>query len=174
MLLALPGLYLASRGNSALISVACGVLTRLFCDPVLREPRTLLWPLYGWTFHNTYGKGNGLPVNLTLDVVFGSLGLLLIWRQWRAARGCGTASVWRDMVNECLTVIAPWAGPVRVDVTWDPPVIEHRLSGTFGWDCRSDMDLAVGDGGHGWSVSRSGLREAKEALRARLYGPGQR
>jgi hypothetical protein len=77
-------------------------------------------------------------------------------------------------VHECLTVMTPWAGPLRVDVTWDPPLIEHGLSGTLRWDCRSDMTLAVGDGGPGWSVSRSRLREAKEALRARLYGPGQR
>jgi LexA-binding, inner membrane-associated putative hydrolase len=86
MLLAVPGLYLASRGNPILISLACGVFTHLFCDPVLREPRTLLWPLYGWTFHSTYGKGNGLPVNLTLDFVLGSLGLLVLWRVWRAGR----------------------------------------------------------------------------------------
>jgi LexA-binding, inner membrane-associated putative hydrolase len=86
MLLAIPGLYLAARGNPVLISLACGIFTHLFCDPVLREPRTLLWPLYGWTFHSTYGKGNGLPVNLTLDFVLGSLGLLVLWRLWRAGR----------------------------------------------------------------------------------------
>ena len=77
-------------------------------------------------------------------------------------------------VHECLTVVTPWAGPLRVDVTWDPPLIERGLSGTVQWDCRSDMALAVDDGGPGWSVSRSGLRDAKEALRARMYGPGQR
>jgi hypothetical protein len=86
LVLGLPGLYLARRGNPALISLACGVMVHLFCDPVLREPRTLAWPLYGWTFHSTYGKGNGLPVNLTLDFVLGSLGLIVLWRQWRAGR----------------------------------------------------------------------------------------
>jgi len=85
-----------------------------------------------------------------------------------------TAGIGLVEVHECLTVMTPWAGPLRVDVTSDPPLIEHGLSGTLRWDCRSDMTLAVGDGGPGWSVSRSWLREAKEALRARLYGPGQR
>jgi hypothetical protein len=80
LLLGLPGLYLAWRGNPLLISLACGVIMHLFCDPVLREPRTLAWPLYGDTFHSTYGKGNGLPVNLTLDFVLGSLGLLHLRR----------------------------------------------------------------------------------------------
>jgi len=84
--LGLPGLYLARRGNPLLISLACGVIVHLFCDPVLREPRTLAWPLYGWTFHSTYGKGNGLPVNLTLDLVLGSIGLVVLWRQWWAGR----------------------------------------------------------------------------------------
>lgn len=86
LILALPGLYLALRGNPLLISLACGVIAHLICDPVFREPRTLLWPLYGWTFHSTYGKGNGLLVNLTLDFVLGSLGLFVLWRQWRAGR----------------------------------------------------------------------------------------
>ena len=86
LILALPGLYPASRGNPWLISLACGVIVHLFCDPVLREPRTLAWPLYGTTFHSTYGKGNGLPVNLTLDFVLGSFGLVVLWRQWRAGR----------------------------------------------------------------------------------------
>ena len=47
LVLGLPGLYLAWRGNPLLISLACGVIMHLFCDPVLREPRTLAWPLYG-------------------------------------------------------------------------------------------------------------------------------
>lgn len=77
-------------------------------------------------------------------------------------------------VHECLTVMTPWAGPLRVDVTWDPPLIERGLPGTLDWDGESDMLLAVGEAGPGWSVAREGLREAKEALRHRLYGPGER
>ena len=77
-------------------------------------------------------------------------------------------------VHECLTVITPWAGPLRVDVTWDPPLIGHGLPGTLDWNAESDMLLAIGEAGAGWSVPRNGLREAKEALRRRLYGPGER
>jgi hypothetical protein len=77
-------------------------------------------------------------------------------------------------VHECLTVITPWTGPLRVDITWDPPLIERGLPGTIDWDGASDMLLAIGDLEPGWSVPRERLREAKEALRARLYGPGER
>lgn len=77
-------------------------------------------------------------------------------------------------VHECLTLITPWAGPLRVDVTWDPALIARGLPGTLDWDGRTDMLLAVGEGGPCWSVPREGLREAKEALRSRLYRPGER
>ena len=77
-------------------------------------------------------------------------------------------------VHECLTVLTPWAGPLRVDVTWDPVLVRRGLPGTLDWDGRTDMLLAVGEGGPCWSVPREGLREAKEALRSRLYRPGQR
>jgi hypothetical protein len=77
-------------------------------------------------------------------------------------------------VHELLTVFTPWAGPVRVDVTWDPPLIARGLPGTLDWDGRSDMTIAVGVTGAGWSVPRERLRECKEAVRARLYGPGER
>jgi hypothetical protein len=77
-------------------------------------------------------------------------------------------------VHECLTVLTPWAGPLRVDVTWDPPLIERGLPGTLNWDGHSDMSLAVGEGGPCWSVPRDSLREAKEALRLRLYREGER
>jgi hypothetical protein len=77
-------------------------------------------------------------------------------------------------VHECLTVLTPWAGPLRVDVTWDPPLIARGLPGTLDWDGHSDMSLAVGEGGPCWSVPRDGLREAKEALRSRLYRGNER
>jgi hypothetical protein len=77
-------------------------------------------------------------------------------------------------VHECLTVLTPWAGPLRVDVTWDPPLIVRGLPGTLDWDGHSDMLLAVGEGGPCWSVPRDGLRAAKEALRDRLYRGGER
>jgi hypothetical protein len=77
-------------------------------------------------------------------------------------------------VHECLTVLTPWAGPLRLDVTWDPVLIRHGLPGTLDWAGRTDMLIAVGEGGPCWSVPREGLREAKEALRSRLYRPGER
>jgi hypothetical protein len=77
-------------------------------------------------------------------------------------------------VHECLTVMTPWAGPLLVDITWDPPLIDRGLPGTLDWDGESDMLVAVGGAGPGWAVPRGGLREAKEALRRRLYGAGER
>ena len=77
-------------------------------------------------------------------------------------------------VHELLTVMTPWAGPLRVDITWDPPLIERGLPGTLDWDGESDMAIAVGEGSPSWSPPRDGLRAAKEALRKRIYGPGQR
>jgi hypothetical protein len=77
-------------------------------------------------------------------------------------------------VHECLTVLTPWAGPLRVDITWDERLIERGLRGTLNWDGQSDMALAVGEAGPGWSVPRDRLRPAKEALRARLYAHGER
>jgi hypothetical protein len=77
-------------------------------------------------------------------------------------------------VHECLTVVTPWAGPLRVDVTWDPPLAARGLPATLDWKATGDMNLAVGEGGPCWSVPREGLRAAKEALRDRLYRPGER
>jgi len=77
-------------------------------------------------------------------------------------------------VHECLTIVTPWAGPLRVDVTWDPPLAAHGLLATLDWKGTADMNIAVGEGGPSWSVPREGLRAAKEALRTRLYRPGER
>jgi hypothetical protein len=77
-------------------------------------------------------------------------------------------------VHECLTVVTPWAGPVRVDVTWDPPLVHAGLDGSLDWDGRSDMVVAVRGDGPGWSVPRNGLRAAKEGLRSRLYRSDER
>lgn len=77
-------------------------------------------------------------------------------------------------VHECLVVLTPWAGPLRVDVTWDPPLLAYGLPGTMDWDGASDMRLAVEGAGAGWTVPRRQLRSAKEALRKRLYKKGER
>lgn len=77
-------------------------------------------------------------------------------------------------VHECLTVLTPWAGPLRVDVTWDPPLIERGLPGALDWDGASDMPYAIGEARETYAVSRARLREMKEALRSRIYGAGER
>ena len=77
-------------------------------------------------------------------------------------------------VHECLVVHTPWAGPLRVDVTWDPPLIAYGLPGTLDWDGSGDMRLALEGAGPGWTVPRRQVRSAKEQLRARLYGSGER
>lgn len=82
----------------------------------------------------------------------------------------------RDLreVHELLTVSVPGVGPCRVDVTWDPPLVRAGLPGQVGWDGCSDMALAVGETTEWWAPDRARLREEKEAVRARIYGPGER
>ena len=77
-------------------------------------------------------------------------------------------------VHELLTVQTTWAGPLRVDVTWDPPLIAQGLPGTLDWDGAGDMLVAVGEGAPCWVAPREALRGAKEALRRRLYRKGER
>jgi hypothetical protein len=77
-------------------------------------------------------------------------------------------------IHECLTVLTPWAGPLRVDVTWDPVLVMHGLPGTLAWSGDSDMDLAVDGASPGWAVPRPLLRVAKEALRSRMYTLSER
>ena len=77
-------------------------------------------------------------------------------------------------VHECLTVLSPWAGPLRVDVTWDPLLIGRGLEGTRSWDGFGDMEMAITSDGPGWAADRTQLRAAKEALRKRIYVAGER
>jgi hypothetical protein len=77
-------------------------------------------------------------------------------------------------VHECLRLSTPWAGVLRLDVTWDPPLLARGLVGTRPWDGASDMQVAIATQESGWTVPRSELRSAKEQLRAQLYDAGQR
>jgi hypothetical protein len=77
-------------------------------------------------------------------------------------------------VHELLTVDHPDVGPLRVDVTWDPPLIRAGLSGTLDWDGRSDMAPAVGPVVDWYAPDPARLRSAKEQLRGRLYSGNQR
>jgi hypothetical protein len=77
-------------------------------------------------------------------------------------------------VHECIVILTPWAGPLRVDITWDPPLLDRGFGGPRDWDGASDTPLAIDPIGPGWSVPRDQLRAAKEGLRGRLYGAGDR
>lgn len=77
-------------------------------------------------------------------------------------------------VHECLTVSLTDVGPLTVDVTWDPPLIERGLPGTLQWDGRSDMQIAVGMALAAWAPDPALARQEKEAIRTRLYGPDER
>ena len=47
----LAGLYLyQSRGRTSLLAVSFGTFTHLIFDQMWRAPRTLFWPIYGFTF----------------------------------------------------------------------------------------------------------------------------
>jgi len=86
LVIALPGLYFARRGDLGLLSVAAGTLTHLLADPVLREPRTLLWPLFGTKFHDTTGLGFGRPEIVIMDIVAAAGLLFAGWRLLVAGR----------------------------------------------------------------------------------------
>jgi LexA-binding, inner membrane-associated putative hydrolase len=51
--LMIPGVMLAFAGDWRLFSLAFGDMMHVFCDPVMRTPETLFWPLFGWSFDNT-------------------------------------------------------------------------------------------------------------------------
>lgn len=77
-------------------------------------------------------------------------------------------------VHELLTVSVPGIGPCRVDITWDPALINAGFPGLLEWDGRSDMPVAIGEASSWWAPDPEHLREEKEALRARLYRRGER
>ena len=51
ILMTLAGSYLyKSRGRTSLFAVSFGIFTHLIFDQMWRAPRTLFWPIYGFTF----------------------------------------------------------------------------------------------------------------------------
>jgi hypothetical protein len=64
-------------------------------------------------------------------------------------------------VHECLTVLTPWAGPLIVDVTWQPDAVRAGLPGIADWDGRTDTPTAIPAVGPGYAVPRDGLRACK-------------
>jgi hypothetical protein len=74
VLLIVPGLWLAHRtSNASMVLVGLGVMTHLIVDPVNLHPRTLFWPLLGWTFPDV--RGYLLIFPITLEIVL--IGVLL-------------------------------------------------------------------------------------------------
>ena len=53
----LLGLAFARQGDPRLLAVGAAAFTHLAVDPIVREPRTLLWPLLGWEFPTAHGFG---------------------------------------------------------------------------------------------------------------------
>jgi hypothetical protein len=84
LVLAVPGLCLAWRGQAALISVAGGVIAHRLCDPIWPEIDTLVWPLNGLTFEHSTTPYFGIYMLLeilALAVLF--LYTRLIWDRGR-------------------------------------------------------------------------------------------
>lgn len=77
-------------------------------------------------------------------------------------------------VHELLTVDLPDHGLVRIDVTWDPPLIRAGLAGTLNWDGTSDMTAAVGPVTEWHAPNPDRIRESKEQLRRRIYAVDER
>lgn len=86
-ILTLPGLFFARRGDRRLLSIAFGDVMHLLCDPVMRAPQILLWPLLGWTFEGGFGYAVPIAVNLmTLDAVVGAMAAVVLLRLWHRDR----------------------------------------------------------------------------------------
>ncbi len=82
-MLALPGLFLARRGERRLLSVAFGDMMHLLCDPVVRAPQILFWPLFGWSFEGAFGYAVPIEVDLmTLDAIVAAIASIVLLRLW--------------------------------------------------------------------------------------------
>ena len=80
LVLAVPALYLAWRGQSGLISLTAGVMAHRLCDPMWPEPGTVLWPFYGWTFHHSTTPY--FAIYLLLEVLAGVALFVVVRRLW--------------------------------------------------------------------------------------------
>jgi hypothetical protein len=76
------GLSLMRRtGDPRLLSVAGAALSHLLVDPVVRSPRTLLWPLLGLEFPDA--RGLNLPLTVLTQI---AAALTIAATTWRLAR----------------------------------------------------------------------------------------
>jgi len=86
-ILTLPGLLFARRGDRRLLSLAFGDVMHLLCDPVMRAPEILFWPLYGWSFDWALGYAIPIPVDLMRwDPVFAAIAAVALLRLWHRDR----------------------------------------------------------------------------------------
>lgn len=86
-ILTLPGLFFARRGDRRLLSLAFGDVMHLLCDPVMRAPEILFWPLYGWTFDWALGYAIPIPVDLIkFDAVVAAITAVVLLRLWHRDR----------------------------------------------------------------------------------------
>jgi len=82
-ILTLPGLFFARRGDRRLLSIGFGDMMHLLCDPVVRAPQILFWPLFGWTFEGAFGYAVPIRVELmTLDAIVAVIAAVVLLRLW--------------------------------------------------------------------------------------------
>ncbi len=73
--LLLAGIYFLTRhGDGRLLSLGAAAMTHLLVDPVIRSPKTLLWPLFGLEFP----AARGLSSRLTALTQIGAASALVM------------------------------------------------------------------------------------------------
>jgi len=80
LVLAIPAMYLAWRGERSLISVAAGVVAHRLCDPMWNEGDTLIWPLSAWTFDHSTGPD--FATYLVMELAAAAALLVVLRRLW--------------------------------------------------------------------------------------------
>src|SRR5688572_17485118 len=91
-MLTLPGLFLARRGDRRLLSLGFGDAMHVLCDPVMRAPAILFWPLYGWSFDVRLGYAFEVPIDLLRwDSAFAAFAGITVLRLWHRDRLRGLA-----------------------------------------------------------------------------------
>ena len=84
LLLLILGILPARRGDANLLSFAVASLSHVLVDPVIRAPRTLLWPLLGLRFHHT--SGWGATNTVVTQAAAGLITCFAAYRLWQQKR----------------------------------------------------------------------------------------
>jgi len=86
-ILILPGLSVARRGDRRLLSLAFGDTMHLLCDPVMRTPEKLFWPLLGWSFDGRLGYAIDVPFDMRkLEPILAAIATVVLLRLWYCDR----------------------------------------------------------------------------------------